>query len=366
MSPKKRQQRPSETTPPLRVAFIGAGSIADLHLRLLEKRNDVNITAFADVNERVLDQRRAQFPSAGIFANYKQMLSQDKPDAVCVCTPNKLHAAPTIDALRAGCHVLVEKPMAMNMVDARRMVKAASQSTGQLIIGFQHRYDPRTQYLRKVFEEGGFGNVLYGRVQALRRRGIPNWGVFGRKEVQGGGPLIDIGIHALEMAHYAIGSPNPISASADMFTYIGDKPSNRVVSMWPDWDYKTYNVEDLAIGRIRFANGAVLTLESSFAAHIGPNSLMNFEILGDKGGATWEPTVVHTDESGHMVNKTPAWLPDHGFETVFQLKMDGFVDHVKYNQPTICPATDGLMVQAMLDALYRSADKGGRETKITL
>ena len=354
-----------KTKQKLRIGFIGCGGIADLQLQLLKQRNDVDIVAFADVNNAVLAKRQAEFPQAKTFNDYRALLKQSPQHAISVCTPNKVHAAPTIAALKAGCHVLVEKPMAMTVAECKRMIAAANRSQRKLVIGFQYRYDPRTQYLRRLYDDGGFGNILYGRVQALRRRGIPNWGVFGNKDLQGGGPLIDIGVHVLEMAHYTMGCPRPISASADMFTYLGNKPSNKIVSMWSGWDDKNYTVEDLAVGRIRFDNGAVLHIESAFAAHIGENSLMNFQLMGDRGGATWEPTVFHTDASGHMVDTTPGWLPDTSFQATFQRKMDGFVDHVLYDKPTIAPAEHGLLVQAMLNGLYQSAAKGGREVNIT-
>ena len=348
----------------LRVGFIGAGGIADLQLRLLRARDDVEIVAFSDVNKKQLSKRQGEFPEAQTYTDYGSMLKKESLDAVSVCTPNILHAAPTVAALKAGCHVLVEKPMAMTVAEARRMLKASQTYKKKLIIGFQYRYDPRSQYLRRNYDEGVFGNVLYTRVQAIRRRGIPNWGVFGRKELQGGGPLIDIGVHVLEMAHYCMGSPTPVSASADMFTYLGNQPSNKIVSMWPNWDHKTYTVEDLAVGRIKFANGAVMHIESAFAAHVPEQSVMNFQMMGDKAGATWDPATIFTDEAGHMVNKNPAWLPDTRFDAVFKRKMDGFVDHVLHDKPSIAPATDGLMVQSMLNALYKSAENDGNPVRI--
>lgn len=350
----------------LRIGFIGTGGIADLQLRLLAKRKDVVVTALSDVNQETLARRQSELPDTQCYSDYKTMLSREKLDAVSVCTPNILHMQATIDALRAGNHVLCEKPLSMTVAEARKMLAAAKSARKKLVIGFQYRYDPRTQYLRQAMEEGQFGNILYGRVQAMRRRGIPNWGVFGRKELQGGGPLIDIGVHVLEMTHYTMGAPTPISASADMFTYLGNKPSGGIQSMWPNWDHETYTVEDLAVGRIRFDSGAVLHIESAFAAHVPDPSLMNFQLMGDKGGATWSPTVIFTDEAGHMVNKEPAWLADTAFDKVFARKMNGFVDHVLYNKPTIAPATDGLKVQAMLNALYASADKNGKEVAIKL
>src|SRR5258708_4339084 len=141
-----------------------------------------------------------------------------------------LSAVSTIGALEAGCHVLCEKPLAGSAGESAQMVETAERLGRKLVIGFQYRFNARTQFFRQAADGGQFGHIMFARVQALRRRGIPNWGVFGRKELQGGGPLIDIAVHVLEMTHYTLGSPAPVSASADMFTYIGDQPSDRIES----------------------------------------------------------------------------------------------------------------------------------------
>lgn len=344
----------------LRYGFIGAGGIAGAHMRELIQRDDVELVAMADVSEAAMDRHQEQFGIDGIYADWNEMLAAEKLDAVSVCTPNKLHEQPTIDALDAGCDVLCEKPLAHSAAAGERMLAAARRSGRKLAIGFQYRYHPRTQFLRQGFDAGAFGNILYARIRALRRRGIPNWGVFGRKDLQGGGPLIDIGVHVLEMAHYAMGSPTPVSASADMFTYIGDKPSDRVESPWKGWDYQNYTVEDLAVGRIRFAGGAIAHIEAAFAAHIEQDE-WNFELLGDEGGARWHPPRIFTDEHGHMVDKSPGWLPDGA---IFARKMNNFVDHCLYDEPSLAPGEDGLALQRMLDALYRSAENGGKEVAI--
>ncbi len=212
--------------------------------------------------------------------------------------------------------------------------------------------------LRRSVASGRFGKIMYVRCQALRRRGIPNWGVFGRKDLQGGGPMIDIGVHILEVAHFVMGSPRPIAACGNTWTYMGNKKSD-VASMWPNWDYKSYTVEDLAVGQIRFDNGAILSIEASFAAHI-PQDVMNFSIMGEKSGANWDPAVIYHDDDGYMLNSTPGYLPAINF---FEKKMRNFVEHALYNKPTMAPAEHGLMVQKMLDGVYASAEHGG-EVKI--
>lgn len=347
----------------LKYGFIGAGAIAGTHMRDLAKRDDVELVAMSDIKEEGMARHKERYGIDKTYTDYRKMLATEELDAVSVCTPNRFHAKPTIDALRSGCHVLCEKPLAMNAREAARMVETARTTGRKLVVGFQYRYNPRTQFLKKAADEGQFGRILYTRVQALRRRGIPNWGVFGNKELQGGGPLIDIGVHALEMAHYVMGSPRPVAACGDLFTYIGNKPSDRIESAWRGWDYKNHDVEDLALGRIRFEDGAILTIEASWAAHIEKN-LWTFDLMGEDGGASWDPPRIFRDEAGHMVDKSPAWLGNQEFAGMFQRKMFNFVDHCLHDEPTLAPGEDGLVVQKMLDAVYASAERGGKEVQI--
>ncbi len=340
----------------LRIGFIGAGGIAGTHMRYLRDMDDVEIVAVSDVVQEQAKRRSKEFGIPSAFSDYEEMLQTTQPDAVSVCTPNGLHAPCTIAALESGAHVLVEKPLAMNAEEGTRMLEVAAANDRKLVIGFQHRFEPRTQFLKKAADDGQLGEILFGRVLALRRRGIPNWGVFGRKELQGGGPLIDIGVHVLETAHYVMGSPRPVAALGHTFTYLGDKPSN-VVSEWPNWDHSTYNVEDLAVGTVRFANGACVNIEASFAAHIERND-WNFTLMGTKGGASWSPPRIFHDVNNHMVNTEPHWLPTKNRGDAFRLKMRNFVEHVLYDRESLAPAEHGLMVQKMLDGIYRSAETG--------
>lgn len=348
----------------LRIAFIGAGGIAGAHLAALATMDDVEVVALADPSEQAMRKWADQYQidSKNLFTDYQQMLDAVEPDAVSVCTPNGLHAPASIASSKAGAHVIVEKPMAMNAEESRAMIEAANAAGKKLIIGFQYRFDPRTQFLKQAADEGRFGKVLFGRVQALRRRGIPNWGVFGRKDLQGGGPMIDIGVHMLEQCHYVMGSPRPVAAVGMASTYLGDKPSD-VKSQWPNWDHKTYTVEDIAVGHIRFENGAVIHIESMFAGHI-EKGVMDFQLMGEKGGCTWDNPQVFTDDIGHMVTVKPDYIGDVKFSNLFEAKLRNFADHVLYNKPTMAPAEHGLMVQQMLDAIYQSAEAGGKEVAI--
>jgi predicted dehydrogenase len=185
--------------------------------------------------------------------------------------------------------------------------------------------------------------------------------VIARKHQKGGGPMIDIGVHMLEVAHFSMGSPKPVAASGMTWTYLGNRKSN-VQSTWGAWDHKTYTVEDLAVGQIRFDNGSVLSIESSFAAHTADEG-MDFSIMGTKGGANWGKPEIYRDDAGHMINSQPAFLPKGGFPEMFDAKLRDFVDHVLYDKPSIISGEHGLMVQKMLDGIYASAEQG-REVAI--
>jgi len=337
----------------VRVGFIGTGGIADYQASFLKKMADVEILAGADVSKKALETFAGKHGVPHAFADYKEMLKLKALDAVSVCTPNYLHKAPVIAALRAGKDVMVEKPMAMNAREAQAMVDAAKQARRKLVVGFQFRFSPEAQALKTCVDDGQIGKPLYARVQALRRRGIPSWGVFGRKDLQGGGALIDIGVHMIELAHYLIGSPDAVAASAAAFTYLGNKPSD-VLCAWGNWDHKTYTVEDLAVGFVRFANGAVMSVESSFVAYI-EQDVFNVQIMGEKGGFTYSPPKVFRDEAGLMVNVELAYV---GAWESMQRKIENWIAYVRGEADTEAPGEAGVAVQKILDGLYRSAEKG--------
>ncbi|MBR2364088.1 MAG: Gfo/Idh/MocA family oxidoreductase [Lentisphaeria bacterium] len=347
-----------------RVAIIGCGGIAQAHLKAYQEMPEVEIVAGVDINPERLKVMEETWglPKKALFKDWKEMLKKIKPDGVDVCTPNGVHCAPVVDACNAGCHAMVEKPMAMNPAECKKMIAAAKKNKVKLSVGFQQRYNDKTTALIRARDEGRFGNIMFVKCQALRRRGVPNWGVFGQKELQGGGPMIDIGVHILECAHAFMGSPKPVAASGNIWTYMGDKPST-VRNAWPNWDYKTYTVEDLAIGQIRFENGAILQIESSFIAHIEKNDVFNFTAMGEKAGCSWEDTAIYTDENGLMVNMKPTYIGStDAWGGLFRVKLQNWVDACTKGTPLGASGEAGLAVQKMLDGIYRSAAEGKEVT----
>ena len=339
-----------------RLAIIGCGGISQMHAAAIKEMPDVELVAGVDIDPSRLDHFSNKWGVTELYKDWKTMLAAVKPDGVSVCTPNGVHMQPTIDSLKAGAHVIVEKPMALSPAECQSMIDTAKKADKKLVVGFQYRYHPATQFLKRAADEGQFGDIMFVRVQALRRRGIPNWGVFGQKELQGGGPMIDIGVHGIEMAHYVIGSPKPVAAVGNTWTFLGNKPSN-VVSQWPNWDHKTYTVEDMAIGHIRFDNGAVLHIEASFVAHI-EKDIWTFEVLGTKGGGRWDPPATFRDVAGTMVNCLPGFLPDGTIPDLFKIKLRNWVDGATQGTALTAPGEAGLDVQKMLDGVYRSAAAG--------
>jgi predicted dehydrogenase len=337
----------------LKIGIIGTGGIAQAHLPALKKIQGVEVVAACDIREEALRSTAQKFEIPKTFHDYNDLLALKEVKAVSICTPNHVHAAPTIAAFKAGKHVIVEKPMAMNAKEAKAMLDASKRAKKVLVVGFQYRYTPNAQVIKRAIDDGRLGKILYCRCQALRRRGIPSWGVFGQKELQGGGPMIDIGVHIIEVAHYLMGTPEPVSASGACYTYLGNKKPDAACS-WGTWDYKTYTVEDLAVGIIRFSNGATLVIESSFAAHIDKD-IFNFTLMGDKGGATYDPPGIYTDMSGTMFNVMPAFA---GKVDVWDIKMRDWVDSIRTGRQPSVPGEHGLIVQKMLDGIYRSAAAG--------
>lgn len=348
----------------LRVAIIGCGGISQAHLTAYEQIPEVEIVAGVDNESHRLDvmEEKHGLPRAALFTDWKTMLKKIKPDAVDVCTPNALHCAPVVDACNAGCHAMVEKPMGMDPEECEKMIAAAEKNDVKLSVGFQQRYHDNTQALIAARDKGQFGDIMFVKVQALRRRGIPNWGVFGQKKLQGGGPLIDIGVHMIEAAYEFMGAPKPIAASANTWTYIGDKPSTTQSSL-PDWDWKTYTVEDLAIGQIRFENGAIMQIESAFACHMKETNVHNFTAMGTKGGCSWKDAEIYTDLNDLMVNVNPVFVGSQAGRSVGIRKLQNWVDACLKGTELGASGYDGLVVQKIMDGLYRSA-AAGREVTI--
>jgi predicted dehydrogenase len=197
------------------VGIVGSGGIAQgAHMPAFAALPDVQILAVCDVSKSARTSAAEKFNVPHQFETWQPMLEMDEIDIVSVCTPNAYHFAPTVDALKAGKHVLVEKPMAISVDEAKKMAAAARKAGKKLMIGQTARFNPQSQSLKRFVDSGAVGDVYYARAMALRRRGIPGWGAFTSKELSVGGPVFDIGVHILDLTLWLMGFPEPVAVSA--------------------------------------------------------------------------------------------------------------------------------------------------------
>jgi predicted dehydrogenase len=248
----------------------------------------------------------------------------------------------------------------MNTAEGEAMVEASQRTGYKLMCGYHFRFTPQIQTLRRFVEANTFGNMYYARVQAMRRRGIPGWGFFISKEKNGGGPLIDIGVHMLDSALHVLGSPKPIAVSGQTYQMFGKRKD--VLGLMGQWDYKNFTVEDFAVAQIRFEGGLTMTLESSFVANMGEREKLGFQILGDKGGLQFDlPDIkMFTEQNKTLLDITPVFFPNVPHPHHDQIK--SFVDSVVNDTPVFTPGEQALEVTRIVDAIYRSSDLGREVT----
>ena len=353
---------------PLKIGFIGVGGIAGQHLRTLKKFRDekARVPAFelvcgADSSEEAKETAKREYGMGHTYADFGEMLDKHPDlDAVSICTPNHLHEGPAVACLERGMHVMVEKPMARTVAECESMIAAAEKAKKERMVGFQWRWHGESRFIRRQVEDGVLGDVIYTRVQALRRRGIPNWGTFGQKAKNGGGPLIDMGVHLLELAVFLMGSrvPKPKRVAGNIWTYLGNRP-DETENLWPKWDHSTYDVEDLAVGHVTFENGSSLVLEASFAAHIEQET-NDVNLMGTRGGAHWKNGTVFADQHGYMLNMKPGYIRK---TDIWVEKMRHFLEVSAGERENVSSGYEGLAVQKILNGIYDAAE-AGREIEL--
>jgi len=341
----------------LKVGIIGAGGISRVHIEGYQMCPNVEILAICDIDGRRARQQAEKYGIAHWFDSAEKVLGMKEIEAVTVCTPNYDHKSSTIKALRAGKHVLCEKPIAMNAREGQAMVEAARKARRKLQIGMHMRFGGDVQYAKQLIDSGQIGTPYYARSLSIRRRGVPSWGVFGQKKLQGGGPLIDIGVHAIDMTWYLMGCPKPVAVSGRTYETIGNTPGH--VGQFGPWDWKTYDVEDFAVALVRFDNAATMMVESGFCVNLDSN-VFGSRIVGDKGGVGTGPLSVHVEMAGHLVDCTPT---DIRKVEGHHAEVAAFVDAVRNKRPVPVPASEVLWVQKIIDAIYASS-KANKEVRL--
>ncbi len=345
----------------LGIGMIGTGQVAvTRHLpayQRLQAEGKVRLMALCDAGEDKVRVAAEKFGVPRTFTDYRELLALDDIDAVIVCTTNYLHKQPVLDAFAAGKHVFCEKPLALNAVEGAEMVAAGRAAGKQFQVGYNLRFGPGAQSVRRFIEGGKLGEIYHARAQALRRRGIPSHGSFTDKSKQGGGPLIDLGAHVLDLSLWLMDFPKPVSVSGQTQTKFGHREG--IIGLRGQWNRTNFTVEDFASGFVRFDSGATLALEASFAANIAQDQFQT-TLMGTEGGAFLDlideaNTRIFREESGTLTDTIPVFLPQvHTHE----VEIRAFVQALTDDTPVLVPGEQALVVTRILDALYLSAETG--------
>ena len=355
----------------VRIGIIGSGGIAGAHAAAYKQIEGARVVAVCDVvpgRAQAFIERHG-LEGAVAYEDHRRMLEADL-DGVSVCTFNRAHHQPTVDALRAGRNVLLEKPMAVTLAEAVEMAEAAERAGRILSIGFQSRYDPNIMLCKHVAESGALGQVYYVETGGGRSRGIPG-GTFVRRETAGGGAILDIGCYSLDTAMHLLGHPRPLTVSATTSNHFGRSPEY-VRAVGGRWDPATFDVEDFGVAFVRLEGGVTLVFKISWAVHT--DSLGKTQFLGTRGGLQIDAPggtgdegvqgiVLFHDEAGVPVRtELPPRRGRRGPDP-FVRKVEEFVAAIADGGPAPIPGSQVLRSMAIIDGIYRSAERG-REVEV--
>lgn len=348
----------------LSIGIIGAGAIGNLHIGTFASVEGAEVTAVADAYLPIAKQRAEEHGIANVHDTPQALLEDESIEAVVIGVPNRFHAPLAIEALERGKHVLLEKPMAIDSAAASAIMEQADRSGKVLMMSHQMRWKGISRAAMERINAGDLGRIYNAKTGWLRKKGIPGWGSwFTRKDQAGGGPLIDIGVHMLDLSLYLMGSPKPVSVYGTTYSEFG--PKREGIGDWgtPNWD-GSYDVEDLASALIKLDNGATLSLDVSWAAHsAGIVEEPFIHLMGTKGGIgiVGEKGTFVTHKDNRIVEYEID--PLEGEEERF-LMASHFVACIREGKTPITSALSGYTNSRILDAIYESS-RTGHEVKLS-
>ena len=353
----------------LKIGFIGCGGIAnDKHLPSMAKQPEVEMAAFCDLILERAEAAAAKYgaPDAKVYTDYRELLADESIVAVHVLTPNVMHCEISCAAMEAGKHVICEKPMAANIADAEKMMETAKRTGKLFTIGYQYRHIDSNKAMKAYVDTGALGEIYYAEATALRRRGIPTWGVFTSKKDQGGGPLIDIATHSLDLTLWMMGNYEVESVTGVTFNKIGPHATtNEMGNSFGTWDPDNYEVEDSAFGFVRMKNGALINIRSAWAINMEPPK-SSVVLCGTKGGLDTEDGV----RANHVIanRQVLSSIQSQSMHVPFTPRNPGlspndaeaklWVDALMGRGELFVKPEEAFVVSKILDAIYRSAETG--------
>lgn len=359
----------------LRIGIIGCGGIANnKHFPALASQAELcEMVAFCDPQLERAEKAAAEYGSsdAKVYEDYHALLADQSIDVVHVCTPNVSHSTITCAAFEAGKHVLCEKPMAHNTAAAQLMMDAWKKSGKKFTIGYQNRFRQEVSSLYAACEADELGDIYFAKAHALRRKAVPTWGVFPDKAQQGGGPLIDIGTHALDITLWMMNNYRPVSVTGSVFHKLGNLKGADEGNMFGPWDTETYEVEDSAFGFIKMENGATIFLEASWALNVLESKEAATTLCGTKAGAQINAgmsypvneLIYNKAHNGILVeehNSAAGAIAffEGGSNAPEVLEAKQWLRAVLEDQEPLVKPEQAFTVTKILDAIYQSAQTG--------
>lgn len=351
----------------VRIGIVGCGGIANgKHMPSLKKLCNVEMVAFCDIIEEKAIKAAKEYgtPDAKVYTDYKELLKDATIEVVHVLTPNKEHSFITIAALEAGKHVMCEKPMAKTSAEAQAMIDAAKKTGKKLTIGYQNRFRPDSLYLHTACENGELGEVYYAKAHAVRRRAVPTWGVFLNEDEQGGGPLIDIGTHALDLTLWTMNNYKPKYVVGNIYHKLAD--TKDAANAWGPWDPAKFTVEDSAFGFITMENGATIVLEAAWALNTLDVKEASVTLCGTKAGADMENNKLtfNGEEYSQMYTKEISLgaggvaFYDGEVESAADVEAKQWINAVINDTEPVTKPEQAIVVTQILEAIYESAKTG--------
>ena len=347
----------------VRLGLVGAGGIAQSHCRSIAQIEGAQIAAVSDVVRANAESTAETWAIADVYDNYQDMLDRDDLDGVVVCTPTAVHGAPSVAALKAGKHVLCEKPMEASLEAATAMVRAAHESGRMLMVALKLRFTPEVQRAKAIMDSGVLGRVYYAETVADRRRGAPA-GSFIRKDTAGFGAAADIGVYALDTALHLLGHPKPVAVSGMTSNELTRK------AHWNP-DLQKTEVEDFATAWVLFENGVRLVFKTCWCMNM--DSLGGTFILGTEAGLRIGIGEVRGPEEGVAVYRDdedgePGVFPETVGEQVdvFLAENQAFVDAVRSGGPSPIDPDGMLLTNVIIQGVVDSEAAGGREVAVTV
>lgn len=344
-----------------KIGVIGAGSISEFHFASYDKHDDVELLAVCDLNEQRAKDKAETYGADKHFTDYNKLLALPEIDAVSICTWNNTHAEIAIAALNAGKHVLVEKPLCKTVDEAYKIEEATKENNSNVLqVGFVRRHGTNAKVLQKFVDSGDLGDIYYAKASYTRALGNPG-GWFADKERSGGGPLIDLGVHVIDLAWYLMGKPSVKSVSGNTYNRLGNRShiENKSFYKAADYDPAQNSVEDMANAIIRFENGASIMIDASYTLHAKKAS-GELAVFGEKGGAEIDPRLhITTEKHNTILNVTPD-IDGASFDMGdgFKNEIDHFISNVQGETENIAPVADGVEIMKILAAVYESSETG--------